>query len=155
MAKMFDIRQSDIRRSKALHYKNPYQFISDMEKLYEVDGVDRHHYLCFTRNGVNRFELQLRNGSIGDGNLVTYTLLNGKAIPIYKDPQVKGDLIWLDKSDTKENEDGTVTIFKKVGLVLVQRDKYFGYDVTSDIYVVGTDSHNIQHHIYGYGAIMK
>lgn len=153
---LFDIRQSDVRRAKALHYKNPYTFLNDVGKLLNVDEIDRTHHLLFTRNNCNRFELQLRSGSVGDGDLVTYTVLDGRAIPIYQDKNVRGGLIWLDKSDTKRNEDGTITIFKKVGLCLVQKEKYFGYNLTSEIFNMDKPAEKlIQHHIYGYGKILK
>lgn len=157
--KMFDIRTSDIRRSKALHYKNVYTFLNDVGKVVGVDQIYEDAYLYFTRTN-NRFELQLikKHGSgLSRGDLVTYTLLNNKAIAIIKDPAVKGDLIWLDKSDIKENEDGSVTVFKKTGLCLVQKEKFFGYNLSSEIRVMNSDKETklFSDHIYGFGKILK
>lgn len=153
--KMFDLRKSDVRRAKALAYRNPYTFLHDVGKILKIDDIERHRHLLFTRNEHNRFELQLRSGSIGSGDLVTHTILNDSVIPIYKDRLVKGDLIWLDKSDSKLNEDGTTTIFKKTGLCLVQGSKYFGYNLTSEISNIEKKTRSVKEHIYGFGSIIS
>lgn len=154
--KMFDIRMSDVRRSKALAYKDPHAFVAEVGQLLNIDGVDKEHHLYFTRNGQDRFELQLRRGVKPSSKsvLVTHHILNDMAVAIYKDVNIKGDLVWLDKIDTKSNEDGTVTVFKKTGLILVQGTKYFGYDMTSSIQRDNLEPY-VKNHIYGFGVIIK
>ena len=154
--KMFDIRMSDVRRSKALAYKDPYAFVAEVGQLLNINGVDKEHHLYFTRNDQDRFELQLRRGAKPSSKsvLVTHHILNDMAVAIYKDINIKGDLVWLDKIDTKSNEDGTVTIFKKTGLILVQGSKYFGYDMTSSIQRDTLEPY-VKNHIYGFGTVIK
>lgn len=152
---LFDIRNSDIRRAQALHYKDPYSYISDLEPIAPGLKLSRWKHLLFTIKKDGKFTLSLRDGSVPkDGEFITYVQYqNDKVIALWKDKNVKGTLAYLSKTDSKETDEG-VMIFKKKGLVLVQGTKYFGYDMSSQVIKNGEIILN-QNHIYGYGKVYK
>lgn len=152
---LFDIRNSDIRRAQALHYKDPYSYMSDLEPIVSDLTISRYKHLLFTIKKDGKFTLSLRDGSVPkDGEFITYVQYqHDKVISLWKDKHVKGTLAYLSKTDSKETEDG-VLIFKKKGLILVQGSKYFGYDMSSQVTKNGEVILN-QDHIYGYGKVYK
>lgn len=151
---LFDIRNSDIRRAQALHYKDPYTYMADLEPIQPGLTLSRWKHLLFTVKPDGKFTLSLRDGSVPlNGEFVTYLQQGDKVMALYKDSRVKGTLVYLNKSDSKEVEDG-VMIYRKTGLVLIQGSKFFGYNMSSTITKNGKLILN-QDHIYGYGQVIK
>lgn len=151
---LFDIRNSDIRRAQALHYKDPYTYMADLEPIIPGLTLSRWKHLLFTVKPDGKFTLSLRDGSVPlNGEFVTYLQQGDKVMALYKDARVKGTLVYLNKSDSKEVEDG-VMIYRKTGLVLIQGSKFFGYNMSSTITKNGNLILN-QDHIYGYGRVIK
>lgn len=151
---LFDIRNSDIRRAQALHYKDPYTYMADLEPIQPGLKLSRWKHLLFTVKPDGKFTLSLRDGSVPlNGEFVTYIQQGDKVMALYKDARVKGTLVYLNKSDSKEVEDG-VMIYRKTGLVLIQGSKFFGYNMSSTITKNGELILN-QDHIYGYGQVIK
>lgn len=151
---LFDIRNSDIRRAQALHYKDPYTYMADLEPIIPGLKLSRWKHLLFTVKLDGKFTLSLRDGSVPlNGEFVTYLQQGDKVMALYKDSRVKGTLVYLNKSDSKEVEDG-VMIYRKTGLVLIQGSKFFGYNMSSTITKNGKLILN-QDHIYGYGKVIK
>ena len=151
---LFDIRNSDIRRAQALHYKDPYTFIADLEPILPGLKLSRWKHLLFTVKPDGKFTLSLRDGSVPlNGEFVTYLQQGDSVMALYKDARVKGTLVYLNKSDSKEVEDG-VMIYRKTGLVLIQGSKFFGYNMSSTVSKNGKLILS-KDHIYGYGQVIK
>ena len=162
--KMYDIRTSDIRKAKGIQYEDPYVFLNDVGRVLNVKEIAEDRYFIFCKNDEGKFELALKyRNSKSDkqiGVLITHTIHDNQVVPIFKDYDIKGTLLWLDKSSSLDNKDGTISIFKKTGLHLIQGSKFFAYNSSFEISVISKEDgrlidRNNYDHIYGYGQIYK
>lgn len=156
--KMFEIKMSDVRKSQGIAYHDPYALALQLKKAdpnIKLKLSDE-YYLFTVEN--DRFKIIKKKGSPLGSSLVTYKLEDNVIIPLYKDGTVRGTLIWLDKTTTKTTY-GITRVFHKSGVVLLQGDKFFAYNVTTIDQNIDKDFNVdvpvIKRNIYGWGDIYQ
>lgn len=143
---LFDIRKSDVRRSVALAYRDPFCMQMDLKLVIGKEIEISDDVLLFTIDDDGKFYTKELEFADDKCKFCSYIIYNGKITPLYKDIKIRGELIYLDKISSKGEEDGSITIFKRSGLALVQGKKYFGYNLNEIVFnnqTIIADSKNI------------
>ena len=146
---------SYIRKSKVKH------IMTKETAMCTFRGAPLADYdLVFTREN-DKFTLKKVNNATHEfpnSELQFYIVVNGKITAIYKDNQILGTLINLDKSDIKYLNDDEFLNIVDSGICLIQGKKFFIYDGVTKIYKGDKDGDisllKMNSGIFGWGVIV-